>query len=136
MLKLDINLVPSKLFTTVIALIFLCSAVVVMTLTMILFAKLCLIFLSAAYSAYIIFYYGLLKSQKSILKISLSPDGWTIWDKHRVHAAELCGSSTITRIVCVLRFKILSERSKRSCLVLKNSLDPNLYRKLLMNIRN
>jgi len=66
----------------------------------------------------------------------LSNDAWSILDKKRIYAATLCGSSTVTKMICILRFKILDEKLKRSCILFRDSMEAEQYRQLLVSMRN
>jgi hypothetical protein len=127
MLKLDINLIPSKQFNIAGLVLLVTSSIIVLTLSFVWWVKILLIITLFYYCLSIVSVYGLLRHPDSIIRICLSKDGWMVADNRRVYAAELCGSSTITKAICVLRFKILGEAGKRSCIILRDSVVDMAY---------
>ncbi len=134
MRKIDINLQPSRWFLMLITIVLLGSLIAVFCAQIPWLIKLFITLLTVFYGGWIIFNHGLLRHKKSLRRLTLTSDGWSIWDKQRVYSAELCGSSTITKTVSILRFKILDERIKRSCILFHDSVAPNIYRKLIINL--
>ncbi len=121
MLKLDINLIPSKQFNIASLVLLIFSSIIALTLSFAWWVKILLIITIFYYYLAIVTAHGLLRHPDSIIRICLSKEGWMVADNRRIYAAELCGSSTITKVICVLRFKITGEAKKRSCIVLRDS---------------
>ena len=132
----EFKLKPSKIYTLIVALLFFTSFVLVACVSMPFLLKL-LLMLAIVWSGYnILRRYALLKSKNAIISLQRLADGtWRVLTSEKEYAVELCGESTITSIVSVLRFKIQSRWKVLSCVVLPDSLPPDLYRRMVVAIR-
>ena len=101
-----------------------------MTLT-----KMLLIGSVAFYLGSIIWNECLLKSTLAIHRLSFSDESWQLYDKEFIVTARLCGSSTLTGLVSILRFVVEGEKKKRSFLIFKDSIPSGFYRRLLAQLR-
>jgi hypothetical protein len=123
MRNIDINIYPSKQFRLLIAIVLIATLIIIFTLAISIWLKLLLIVLAGSYS--------LLQHRKPIIQLRFHDDQWIIRDKTREYTAELCGSSTITKFCSILIFQIKNERFKRSCIIFRDSLQPDYYRKMI-----
>lgn len=135
--KLDIKIKCSRQFLTLLSLTLFGSVIIIFTLPLLVLQKIGLLVIAFFYGGFLIWQHGLLLSKYSIVALSLNSDGWQIQknSSSKKISAELCGSSTITSLVCVLRFNLLNQKRKCSFILFRDSLLPGLYRKLLFNIR-
>lgn len=123
--EIDIQLKNSKQFMLLFFLMMLSSIVIVIYLPIILLLKFFLIFLSVSYGIYI-------WQQQTIIGLKLQANGdWRLTIKNaKDEIGQLCGDSTVTNYVCVLRFKLNSQSFKKSCVIFKDALDKEKYRQL------
>jgi len=87
------------------------------------------------YSIAVLYSHGLLRHKKSIIAFSRTDKGWTVKDATGFYAATLCGSSTVTTKLCILRFQMFEKRLKRSCIIFKDSVPEGEFRRLLVGVR-
>ncbi len=135
MQKLDINLKPSKQFIFLMLLVLTSAVLLVVLLPIPLGVRLFLEAIILSYGFYVLTYHGLLKHKQSIYRLTLTDSKWLLWDKSGEYSAELCGSSTISTQLCLLRFRMHTQHNMRSCLIFVDSVDADIFRKILFNIR-
>jgi len=133
MRNLDIDLKRSKQFILFLMLLFLSSEMILLLSPVLLMVKLLLAFIVFLYCLDILFLHGLQRYKNSIIGLCLSKNGWVIEDRSGFHSAELCGSSTITRYLCILRFKV--KNKTRSCIIFNDAIEEKYYRRLLLKVR-
>lgn len=136
MQKLDIKLQPSQQFKWFLILLTLSSILIIWFLSISIMLKLCLSFLSLAYGIYHYFRYGLLQHPHSIVGLKLARKEWSVLDHAGYQSAILCGSSTITRRICILRFKVSGKKLKQSCILFRDSVQADQYRKIRLAVFN
>lgn len=136
MLEINIDLKPSKQF------IFLMIVVIVGSLGNIYYVplsftiKLLLTVFTLSYGGFIIWKYGLLTHPHSIVKLVHDKQGWQVREQRKFYPVKLSGDSTLTTHLCVLRFIIPNKRFKRSCVIFKDAVEQDQYRKLLIALRS
>ena len=135
MLITDINLKPSKLLLGLWLAIVLASLVIIFTLTLGWLYKLLLLVATAVYAGQILWRQCLLKSDDAILQLFTGARGWHIVTASAVTAVAICGDSTLTFPISVLRLRIAGKRRKISCVICYDSLDAQAYRQLLVLLR-
>lgn len=91
--------------------------------------------ITLGYGAKIGWQYGLLRGQHAITGLMLDDSGWWLQTREGLHPANLCGDSTVTLAVCILRFKITFLSQKQTCLVFPDSLPADAYRRLIVQVR-
>lgn len=136
MLNREFYLQPSKTFLLLMMVCFVAAAVIVLTSSFICIIKIMLLIMLITYVFYIGSRYVLLRSSKSILIIKRHSDGhWQLNTSHHETFAWLIGDSTVTRFVCVLRFKFPGHFFLTSSIIFFDSLSNDEYRRLLMLLR-
>lgn len=134
--KIDINLQRSKIFIFLILITILCSEIIISTLAFSFLLKSFFAILACSYGLFILYFHGLLSHNNSIVKLVIKKDRWMLRDnQNNTFHAELCGSSTLTRFVCIMRFKIKGEKFKRSCIIFKDTISSNQFRQLMVYSR-
>jgi len=89
------------------------------------------------YGGYLFKRFGLLQDGRAITRIKREQDGkWLLQTKKNViYTAELQGDSTVTTWLSVLRFRVPKRFWPISCIVFRDSLTRDHYRKLLVLVR-
>ncbi|MDR3491724.1 MAG: hypothetical protein P4M12_06735 [Gammaproteobacteria bacterium] len=134
MLKIDMHIKPSKYYLSIMLLLFVVSLAIVISLSVTLWVKAALIAGVCLYLGFILWDQCLLNSALAVHGLSYD-DGWFLHEKNSMIAASLCGSSTLTGFVSILRFAVENKKKKRSFLIFKDSISPGLYRQLLVQLR-
>lgn len=135
MQKIDIKFKPSKLFILFFLLTIVASFAIVLTLPPFPLKKTLLFTIIFSYGGYLFWNSVLLQGGYAILRLSYGPDGWYLQDRIKTQQAELCGESTITRFLSILRFTVPGRRRKRTCLVFKDAIGQEYYRQLIVILR-
>lgn len=133
MQNVHIQFKPSRQFIFLILLIVTLTFAIICFLSCALWLKLALLSLAFFYSFFILKQYGLLRSQQSVIGLVLDAKGWQLQTKTKSYLVKLCGDSTITRYLCVLRFKKIGQQRKYSCIVFRDSV--NCYREFCLRVR-
>ena len=63
-------------------------------------------------------------------------NGWRIKTRHGEFLGELCGDSTVTSLLSVLRFKVPGKFFKQSFVVFHDAMEKEQYRQLIVRARN
>jgi len=136
MQKIDIDLKPSRQFISLIGLVLVGSVVIITLLPLSTWFKSILIMGTLAYGIWILWFAGLMKSTRSIIGLQLLGEGSCKlhYPLHTV-TAEIKRESTMTTVLCVLRFIVPGKRLRPSCVIFKDSLDQEEYRQLLVWLR-
>jgi hypothetical protein len=136
MQKIDIQLEPSRIFSGLIVIV--CVGCISITLSLSLgwILKIVLMMSELAYCSWILWVHGRLLSPSSVVGLQLLAEG-QCYLKYplRIIEAKIRGDSTVTTAVCVLRFKIPDKRRAVSCVIFKDSMEREMYRKLLVWLR-
>jgi hypothetical protein len=133
--NIDIKLKPSKLFLILVIITLICSVFIIYSLPIKLRFRSILLGLTLTYGWFMIWDRALLQGAHSILGLKYDANGWQIQERIKQSPAQLCGESTIASFISILRFKLAGQRRKRTCLVFKDALGSELYRKLLVSLR-
>ena len=133
--KIDINFRVSAQFNILLLMVILGSMLIILTLPTWILIKALLLTCTLIYGTSIFWRYGFLNSKQAVLGLKLNQDGWFLRYNSGVTGVELCGESTITLFACVLRFKLPNESKKSSCVVFNDSLKPDDYRRLVVQLR-
>jgi len=136
MQRIDIELKPSRIFLSLIGLVVVGSLGIAASLSIAWVFKIVIIISVLGYGTWILWVVGLMKGADSIVGLQLLSDGsYNLRYPLCIIEAEMKGDSTVTNAVCVLRFRVPGKRLKVSCVVFKDSVDRELYRKLLVWLR-
>lgn len=133
--EISFKLKPSKQFNLLILLVLSICLVIVASINLRWEAKLALAVSVLIYSGWIAGRYGLLISKQAIVKLVLNSNGWAIGKAQSLDLAQVCGDSTVTTWVSVLRFKVAKKRAKQTCVIFRDSLGSEQYRRLLVALR-
>lgn len=71
----------------------------------------------------------------SVKALRYTGDGWKLFLRDRVLDAALSGDSTVTRWVCILRFSIPDRRWKYACVIFRDAMTKEAYRRLVVEVR-
>ena len=136
MQNLDFNFKPSACYLVLLVTLFLTSMGILAMLAASSLIKIASILVLCFYMGVVLIQYGLLRSSQSILGISHKMGReWQLITPTGSRAAALCGDSTATHLVSVLRFKVENEWRARSCILFRDSLRPGEYRRLMVALR-
>lgn len=79
---------------------------------------------------------GMLQGRDSLVSLRRLESGeWLVKTPTQEYTAELCGDSTVTHLVSVLRFKAPVARATFSSVIFSDSLPNDEYRRLLVLLR-
>lgn len=125
----------SKQFTILTSILLLATLIIVCLLPCMLLIKILLTCAVVGYGYYILFQFVLLLDDRSIMAVTRQDDGWLLHERNSTLVAQLCGSSTVTTYICILRFIIAGKRRKRVCIVFRDSLEhPGAFRKFFTHL--
>ena len=137
MQNIDIHLKPSILFVSLILMMTGISLIVICFLPIFLVVKIILLIITLGYGMPILQRDGFLRHSQSIIGLNLNKEGeWQLRSRSKEISAILLGESTVTPFVCVLRFALPHQRKKQSCVIFKDSVEKEVYRKLLSTLNN
>ena len=129
---LDIDLRPSKQFASLIIAAGLGSLATVAFSALTLPNKILLGLLVILYTSLI----GYKEfSQRPITRIIADNDGWRMGNGSPLNPVNILGESTVTRWVCVIRYKTKNRFFKKTCLVFRDSVKQDEFRQLVVALR-
>ncbi|HEX2549259.1 MAG TPA: hypothetical protein VHM20_05480 [Gammaproteobacteria bacterium] len=129
MLKQDIHLKFSNGYVIFILLCCAGSFLSIGYLNISLSAKIALFFLSITYGFYC------LKTMRPFQTLKyLGENRWLLSTQKDFYIGQVCGDSTVTSQICILRFALIGHRFKKTCFIFRDSLEPGLYRCLLVEL--
>lgn len=129
MLRQDIHLKFSKIYLGFILLSASCSLYSIFLLPIALWMQLGLCILTVSYSVFLIL------SMRDIQIIKpMEENTWQLTTAKNSYIGQLCGESTANNIVCILRFKVAHSRFKQTCFIFRDSVQPGVYRRLLVEL--
>lgn len=132
----EFKLFPSRFYCLFLALMMLGSAVIALMLPLQFWLRTLIFAFLIVYGARIFWQFALLRSKNSVIKMTkLTDKRWRLTTPGGVVEADLRGDSTITTVVSVLRFGISGSRRPLSCMVFRDSLRADDYRRLISIIR-
>ena len=135
MQNIDMLLKPSIFFISLILMMTGGSLVIIYFLPIFHLIKIFLSLITLEYGRRILWREGFLRHPQSILGLSLNKEGaWQLRSRSKEISAILLGESTVTPFVCVLRFALPHQRKKQSCVIFKDSVKKEVYRKFLSAI--
>ncbi len=133
--RIDINLQPSAYFKWLLCLITLGSLFISFSLPVHILIRFFLASIVIIY-AVSIFYSGYwMKSKKSIAGLLFNDGNWQIFCLNKRLDVKLCGESTVTNWVSVLRFQVLNTRQKYTSIIFKDAMNAEDYRRLIVLLR-
>jgi len=129
MQKLDIQLRPSKWFAIYQIVLLLTSLVIVFYLPVLDWLKISLSVAIIMYSLFIFY------NQRNLRALTHDQQRWCVQTLGGSFEASLCGDSTVTTFMSILRFKIAGKFFKRSYVVFKDTMLADDYRKLIVHTK-
>lgn len=129
MLKKDIPLKLSKTYLVFVLFMAILSFYSIFLLPIAFLMQLGLCIFTTSYSLYLIFSMQNFKMLKP-----LEENTWQLSTRKKSYIGYLCGDSTVTHFVCILRFKVAHSRFQQTCFVFRDSVPPNVYRRLLVEL--
>lgn len=134
--KIDyFQLRPSKQFILLSSLFIFLSLMVIQSLVLYWLIKDVVELLVVLYGIHMIVRDGLLRSKHSITNLKYEKNGWFIAREEKFERAILCGESTVTTFISILRFRLQGKKGVLSCLILRDSLSQLNYRRLIILTR-
>lgn len=91
--------------------------------------KVLMMVVCVVYSAYI------LKYQRQWQSIRHDKNGWWLTSAGKECNIEIIGDSTVTAYVTVLRFIVEGRKFKQACVIFKDSMEADAYRKMVVRLR-
>lgn len=64
----------------------------------------------------------------------LGENRWILYSKNHSYIGHVCGDSTVTSYICILRFKLSGHYFKKTCVILRDSVSKDEYRALLLEL--
>jgi hypothetical protein len=135
MRKLDITVNPSRYFIFFGLAATVGGLLICLTLPLGFFLKIFLLGCVLAYGWHLIFSQALQHHSQAIVKISYESERWFLHTRTHSGPANLCGDSTMTGFLSILRFNRDGVRKKQSCVIFKDALEPDFYRRLITAVR-
>jgi len=134
--SIDIRLKQSKQLILLILLLLIGSIGIIFSLQILWWVKAILVFVTLGYGLSILLFHGFLLGRNAVLGIRQAHEGcWHLFTNNQAVLGELMGDSTVTTLLCVLRFKIQGEKLKRSCVIFNDSMKADDYRRLLVYLK-
>jgi hypothetical protein len=133
--KIDIELKPSKSFILFLLINLLCCLAIVATLPLAMGIKIFVEIVVLLYGGHLLWERGWLLGRRSITRLCRDQDGWQWHDRHSVWHGEIGNDSTLTGFLGILRLKPQGARRKHSCLIFKDTLSADSYRRLIVTVR-
>lgn len=132
----EFKIIPSLFYSAFLGATLLASMVVIALLPWSLWLKLVGMAVVGAYGTAIFWRYALLRAQLSVTGVAQLEHGqWQVITVGGNVNAVLRGDSTVTSLVSVLRFDFPGERRPVSCIICRDSLRADGYRRLLGVVR-
>lgn len=132
---IDIKFKPSKIFFYLIFLSLLSNVLIIFYLPVTGVIKTSLFVFIILYSHSLLWADCLLKNNHAIKVLKFQNDSWQLNDGDKLIPVKLCGSSTLTSYISILRFKIEGKKKKRSIVIFRDSLPPRFYRRMIVLLR-
>jgi hypothetical protein len=142
MLDHEFKLKPSLHYVAYIIILLIATGAIIQFLPIVIWLKLIGTFIIICYGLHVLWGDGLLRGPHAILALRYREGNWLVYTEQQIYRAELSGDSTVCGIVSVLRFRFHSKQRRawlklyKTCVVFPDSLSPNMYRQLLVVVRN
>lgn len=135
MLSREFKLKPSRQFIAIFWLVMLASVLILLFTPIALLVKLAGLALMYVYGIKIYTQHISLSNDIAITGLKCHADGWLLQTKQASLQATLCGESTITHIVSVLRFQTQQQKRSVTCVAFRDSFEPGIYRELILAVK-
>ena len=135
MLENNFQLKPSKTYLIALITILITTFAVILFLAIALWIKLFLFLSVAFYGGFILCKDGLLKGQNVLIRIQQqNKNQWILHTQKEIYSGEICGQSTVTHCILILRFRIPKHFFAKTCVIFPDSLKRDQFRELLMRL--
>lgn len=132
----DFKLKPSKHYLMLLLAILIISLNILVLLPTLFWIKVVGFILLFAYGFSILWQYVLLRNRNSIIAIKKQSDGqWLVQTNSNRYETELCGDSTVTGLVSILRFHTPKSFWRKTAVIFRDSLGNEQYRRLLVVLK-
>lgn len=135
MQEISVDLQISRQFLVLIATTMVGCLGVVLYLNISVGVKIILLIFLTIYGVHVLWRYGLLKDSHSIKQLTQRSNDWYLRSNSGQFKVSLLGESTVSTWVCVLRFANFQNSKKYSCIVFNDSVESDLYRRLLVAVK-
>lgn len=127
---------PSRFYCLFLGLMLLGSGVIILLLPVVFWLKTLFLAVLIVYGIFLFQKFALLRAAFSVVGLQ-KQDGkqWRVETRTAVFDAVLRGDSTVTTLVSVLRFDVSGQRRPVVCMVFRDSLPAEEYRRLIGVIR-
>ena len=133
---LEFKLKPSRQYLILLISFLILSLWVAVMLPVSLWIRFAVAGLAAGYGAILLWQAGLLRAKTSIVSMRRLENGnWFLSTRSLQYEAEIRGDSTVTNQVSVLRFQPLQRWRPVSCVIFRDALPPEDYRRLVVVLR-
>jgi hypothetical protein len=133
----DFELHPSKIYCAFLGITLLMSAVIVLLLPLNFWLRVLIFLILAGYGVIIFWQYALLRAADSVIGLKkIDGKRWQLTTRAGVFESTLRGDSTVTAYVSVLRFDLPERRKPISCILVRDSLSADDYRRLVGVVRS
>lgn len=134
--NLEFKLHPSKFYCFFLSFTLLMSVVIVIVLPIAVWLCAIMVAVLVVYGATIFWRFALLKAPLSIIRLrQREARNWQVTTNSIVTSAVLRGDSTVTTVVAVLRFDFASRTRPVSCMIFRDSMGAEEYRRLVGLVR-
>lgn len=131
---IEFKLKSSGQFIAIFGLVLVLSVIILLFVSMSFWIKLAGLIGIVCYSIHLFREYILLNSDTAIRRLISHEDGWLLQTKQALLKAELCGESTITNFVSVLRFRIQHTKHCKTSIIFRDSVATGFYRRLVKEV--
>jgi hypothetical protein len=133
----EFKLRPSLLYAFVLLLFIIGSLIITLLLPVSGWLRWPLLLILFLYGMHLMQQHALLTSPDSVLGFKkLDESRWQIITRRAVYEGKLLGDSVVSGIVSVLRFSVQGRRTPLSCVVWRNSLPSEDYRKMMTLVKH
>lgn len=132
----EFKLRPSLWYALLLLLFIIASLIITLLLPVPGWVRWPLLFLLFLYGMHLIRQHALLTAPDSILGFKkLDESRWQIVTRRAVYEGKLLSDSLVSQVVSVLRFSVAGKRAPISCVVWRNSLPSDEYRKMMVTVK-
>ena len=127
---------PSFYYSTILIIFIAASFCLAVSLAISIWIKRIVLVLVGVYGGILVWHFGFLKANDSIIRIRRLSDGqWQVQSNQHVYKATLKGDSTVTTVVSILRFQANNKRWPITCVIFPDSLPADGYRQMVVTLR-
>lgn len=133
----EFKLRPSLLYALFLLIFIIASLIITLLLPVPGWVRWPLLLLCFLYGMHLISHHALLTAPDSVLGFKkLDESRWQIITRRAVYEGKLLGDSLVSQVVSVLRFSVQGRRAPLSCVIWRNSLPSDDYRKMIVMVKH